>query len=203
MPSNKHVTRESFLVDVKTHEMEVALDQGAYRHLLFKRPNTITLSFTLTTTPGRLVYGGDMGCYVFERLPDMFQFFRRGKDREPNFDYWHEKLQAVDRVSGSETHSVHKFRENLESYIDHDTLSGAEVGRVREFIDEVCEQFENDSPELARRQVFDFDLDGSQVFTDFWELNDKEFSLRYQWACYAIQWGINKYDQYKEPKDAK
>ena len=31
-------------------------------------------------------------------------------------------------------------------------------------------------------------------FADFWERNLHEFSGRYVWCCYAIAWGIAKYD---------
>lgn len=131
--------RDQFVKDIAQHQIDIQLDQGVFRHVVFKQPNTIHRLFSLTTTPGRLVYGGDMGCFVFERLPDMFQFFRSCPDsRAPNFDYWHEKLVAVDQPYGS----------------------------------------------WKRRQ----------------------YTIRFLWACHAIQWGISQYDRSKqvaEPLDAE
>jgi hypothetical protein len=191
-----------FLDDVKSHLIDVKLDQWVYRHMVFSRPDTNCMHFSLTTTPGRLTFAGDMGCYVFERCVDMFSFFRG--EREPNYGYWHEKLVAVDRCSGSEEWSSKRFRENLEQYITGD-LSGAEMGRVREFIDHAVSVFEDDGPEIAFREVNDFSLDDSlknrhQFFTDFWEFSHKEYTTRYIWACHAIQWGIAQYDKFKGEK---
>ena len=78
------MTRESteadFLKDVAAHEMEILRDDGVYRHIRFKKPGTWCMHFDLVTWPGYLAYSGDMGCYVFSRLNDMFEFFRT--DRE-------------------------------------------------------------------------------------------------------------------------
>ncbi|MFK5283374.1 hypothetical protein ACI3PL_27750, partial [Lacticaseibacillus paracasei] len=62
------------------------LDNGVYRHLRFKAPDTGNQHFHLVTFPGRLVYCGDMGSYLFERTTDMFGFFRR-PDRGINLSY--------------------------------------------------------------------------------------------------------------------
>ena len=124
----EHQVKEQFLRNVAEHQMDIRLDvevDGAkYRHVVFSKPGTWNCGFSLATTPGRLVYAGDMGTFVFERVADMFCFFRgqRGVDgeREPNFGYWHEKLTAVDRPDGSTEKCVEKFRENLEDVLkDH------------------------------------------------------------------------------------
>lgn len=81
-------TRETFLKDVANHEMQINLDNELLRHIVFRRPSTTSMLFSLTTTPGRLIYAGDMGCFVFQRLPDMFAFFRRRSEADlPNFGY--------------------------------------------------------------------------------------------------------------------
>src|SRR5690348_13144744 len=93
-----------FLKDVSTHEMIVIRDDGANRHIRFKRPGTSCMYFDLITWPGYLCYTGDMGTYVFSRLEDMFEFFRtdrdynkrKGRELSINPKYWGEKLQAVD-----------------------------------------------------------------------------------------------------------
>jgi hypothetical protein len=200
--------RDQFLKDVAQHQMDIQLDQGTFRHVVFKRPNTIHQLFSLTTTPGRLVFGGDMGCFVFERTEDMFAFFRRDMDRfGPNLGYWHEKLVAFDRHGGSMSPSVEKFRENLEQYIEqYDDLTGAEIGEVREFIDEAVTLFEDECPHDAYVAVGNFELRDDPFFTDFFETSNDDYTIRYLWACHAIQWGVAKYDKAKqvtEPLDVE
>lgn len=197
---SKEPVTDRFLRDVAEHQMEIRHDDGLYRHVVFKKPDTSCYFFSLTTTPGRLIYAGDMGCFVFERVQDMFSFFRAsGSEREPNFGYWHEKMVACDR-QGSEEHNVAEFRNNLERYLEDNELSEDRLSEVKEFIEEAVSEFEDAGPDAAYRSVMDFGLEPErgerkrQFFQDFWETTDKVYSFRYVWACYAIQWGIKQYD---------
>ncbi|WP_227459271.1 hypothetical protein [Cupriavidus pauculus] len=80
----------------------------------------------MITYPGYLVYSGDMGCYVFSRLRDMFEFFRTDRldTKDPsklhiNRGYWSEKLEAVDgnrRQAGATEFSPEKFRQVIKEY---------------------------------------------------------------------------------------
>mgnify|MGYP000067344774 CR=1 FL=1 len=193
--------KERFARDIAGHVVEIRHDDDLYRHVVFKRPNTVSMMFSLTTTPGRLIYAGDMGCFVFERITDMFEFFRAEKhEREPNFGYWHKKLVAIDR-GGSNQKDVDKFQENLETYLSED-MSEEDRERVTDFISEAVGEFEDEGPEVAYRSVYEFSLDDeskrrTQFFSDFFEHSDTVYTLRYEWACYAIQWGIRKYDEVK------
>lgn len=76
-------TEEGFLEDIKNHKLNILKDDGLYRHLVFKRPCTNCCRFDIVTYPGYLVISGDMGCQVFSRLTDMFEFFRTD-DRDFN-----------------------------------------------------------------------------------------------------------------------
>jgi hypothetical protein len=91
---------EEFIKDVSQHKMQILRDDGLYRHIRFKRENTSCYYFDLITWPGALCYTGDMGTFVFSRIPDMFEFFRtdgeKGADLRINPGYWSEKLLAVD-----------------------------------------------------------------------------------------------------------
>jgi hypothetical protein len=199
---SKEPVAERFKRDIAEHQMEIRHDDGFYRHVVFKKPDTGRYLFSLTTTPGRLIYAGDMGCFVFERVQDMFSFFRAGGEREPNFGYWHEKMVACDR-QGSEEHNVEEFRSNLERYLEDNELSDDRLNEVKEFIEEAVNEFECDGPDAAYRSVMDWGFEPErgerkrQFFQDFWETTDKVYSFRYVWACYAIQWGINQYDTAK------
>jgi hypothetical protein len=172
---------------------------------VFKRPDTICMMFSLTTTPGRLIYAGDMGCFVFERIQDMFKFFRT--DREPNFGYWHEKLVAIDRNGGSEEYSVDKFKENLTGYVTgNQDLTPEDFQEVQDFISTAVDYFTDEGPKIAYKEVYEFALSRSprkQFFVDFFEYSDKVYTLRYEWACHAIKWGIAKYDEAKASAESK
>ena len=92
-------SRERFLKDVKTHEMHIMLDNGLYRHVRFKRPNTGTYYFDLVTWAGHLVICGDAGDFHFSREEDMFGWFNHNIydfDHEHiiNPQYWGQKLQG-------------------------------------------------------------------------------------------------------------
>ncbi len=206
--SKKHDVQRRFKADIASHQIHVRHDEGVYRHVVFSRPESSCYLFSLTTTPGRLTYGGDMGTFVFERLTDMFEFFRRDHcERGPNFDYWHEKLVAVDRNGGADERSIDRFRENLNSYLEDTDLSKAQRREVKQFIDEACEEFEDRGPHAAYMSVHDFSLSDSgnrhQFFTDFFEYSDTVYSIHYEWACYAIQWGIARYDEWKDDAEGR
>lgn len=186
------VQRERFESSVSEHVVHIDLDEGVFRHVRFKKSDSISMSFSLTTTPGRLVYAGDMGTFVFERLYDMFQFFRPGSpETRPNFSYWHAKLIAVDSRDGDREHCENLFRQNLESYLHDDLdISKEDSELVREFIEEAVSMFDEKFPHHAYEAVRQFEL----FFFDFWEMDDQVFTYRFEWACYAIQWGILQYD---------
>lgn len=81
----------SFERAVEHHEMKVLLDEGLYRHVRFKRPNELTYWFDLVTWPGYLAINGDLvSGYTFSRIEDMFDFFARGEQINP--EYWSGKI---------------------------------------------------------------------------------------------------------------
>lgn len=197
--SKREPIEERFARDIATHVMEIRHESELYRHVVFKRPDTSSMMFSLTTTPGRLIYAGDMGCFVFERLPDMFKFFRqREGHHKPDYGYWKQKLVAAGN-NEPEERSVEKFRKNLESF-ETDELTDQQKVEVAEFIEKVCSEYECDGPECAYRSVYIFRLSdeskrGREFFTDFFEYSDTVWTLRYEWCCHAIQWGIAQYDK--------
>lgn len=204
-----NIEEQRFLNDVAKHEMIIIRDDGVNRHIRFKRSGTSCMHFDLITWPGYLCYTGDMGTYVFCRLEDMFEFFRAdrkharpedGKALAINPDYWGEKLQAVDTHGGFRQYNADIFhriiKEIVDSHITEEELSGAAAKKLRDAVaDEVFthDETEQDAHEAAR----DFDHEGFQ-FHDFWEHDLKEFSHRFMWCCYALAWGIQKYDEHKQ-----
>lgn len=198
-------TEKQFLKDVANHEMIVIRDEGVNRHIRFKKPGTGIMSFDLITWPGYLCYTGDMGTYVFQRLEDMFEFFRTDRRPDPeknlfiNPSYWGEKLQAIDRTGGYREWSRERFeaqvREDLDEWID-------EHNNLKSHADEIREEFELDlqgaiefGKDSAYRFVREFDIAGALPFQGYWEVDTDEYTFRYLWCCYAIAWGVKKYDE--------
>lgn len=211
-------TEQSFLKDVSDHQMHVLMDNGVYRHIRFKRPDTGCYHFDLITYPGYLVYSGDMGCYVFSRMNDMFQFFRTdrkhlrdGETLGINLGYWSEKLQAVDgsRHQGSATEfSEKKFERCIMEYLirwirDYAHLT-TKVQR-RELWDAVMNEVIGADGDGGgyRKQAAAYDFHypinptRSFKFVDIFEYDFTEYTHQFIWCCYALAWGIQQYDEMK------
>jgi len=212
-------TEQSFLKHVAKHEMITLRDDGVYRHIRFKEPGTGNMHFDLVTWPGYLAYSGDMGCFVFSRLTDMFEFFRTDRQYQTggglkiNLSYWAEKLQAVDG-NGSFVKGVKEFDEDLFSRIVLEYLVAwirehrdeTTKDERRELWDDVIEGVINADGDNdgSRKQIAAHDFDhfvndevGIFEFRDFWEHDITRHTFHFVWCCYALAWGIKLYDDAK------
>ncbi|WP_137923912.1 hypothetical protein [Cupriavidus sp. 2SB] len=165
-------TQATFERDVAQHAMTVLHEDGVYRHVRFRRPDSSSMHFDLVTYPGYLVYSGDMGCYVFSRLTDMFEFFRtdrlHGKDPSKlyiNRGYWSEKLQAVDgnrRGGGATEFDQEKFRQIINQYRmrwvrEHrDVLDKEQRRALWEAVDDEVLRYLDDGEHAAYQHAHDF-----------------------------------------------
>lgn len=215
-------TQELFLRDVAQHKMTVIRDDGVNRHIRFAQPGTGCMHFDLITWPGYLCYTGDMGTYVFQRLNDMFEFFRTDR-RVPgklgiNLHYWTEKLVAVDgsRHGGkAKEFDQSKFRRVINEYRVQWMRDAKESGKLdaagrRELWDavdgEVLDQLE-DSGDRAIYAAYDFNHDprATSYRRDGWHFNElfehdfTEYTHSMVWCCFALAWGIEQYDAAKQP----
>ena len=196
---------EAFARDTKDHEMAVLHDDGLYRHLRFTRmteqeDETRKPSpywFELVTWPGCLAVNGDMGSYVFSRLPDMFEFFR---GHEPNQSYWAEKLCGVRQVREYD-------EEHFRQHILDDVKDAVEAGTAPDGLSEAVREQVLDADgttweQGARRILDDFaylppDAEpGAEPwrFTGAWKWDLSEYTHQFLWCCCAIPWGIGVYD---------
>jgi hypothetical protein len=187
----------SFLKDVAGHEMTVRHDDGLYRSARFCKPKSWSMGFDITTWPGYLCISGDMGCYVFSRVPDMFEFFRcdiPGKTGlHVDLGYWAQKVAAADRADGLKEYSPDLFRAGIARWLD-DAEASPELRKA--VADEVL-AYADDGEHEAMRAALDFEHEGFR-FDDFYEVAVREFTYRFVWACYAIAWAVTKYDAHKE-----
>lgn len=214
-------TEERFLRDVASHAMTVIRDDGVHRHIRFKQPDSSGMFFDLITWPGHLCYTGDMGTYVFRRANDMFGFFRKG-GRLDRIDhcYWAEKIEAADRT-GVKKHSHEKFEREINDWIDGHAedhkpdddetdrlaLWAAAYAELRaEVKSDVLGADENEVRCFDAANDFEHKGDawhefhgGGETFefTDFWEVDTTEYTSRFIWCCFALAWGVEKYDAAK------
>lgn len=226
--SRDHILTEAeFLRDVATHQLTVLRDDGVYRHIRLKQPGSSCMYFDLITWPGSLCYHGDMGTYVFSRLTDMFEFFRTdrespylkrdGKTLAINPQYWSEKLNAVDgsRHSGSATEfSEVKFRRFVREYLadwwrgHRDGVTADDRRQMREEVEEeILSRLGDDRDgQSAQQATYDFTyrIEGKRPFqfVDFWERDFTDYTRSFMWCCYALAWGIQKYDDARQPVNA-
>lgn len=207
------VTQDHFLKDVASHVMETLHDDGSHRHIRFRRPGTMCMHFDLITWPGYLCYCGDMGTFVFSRLDDMFEFFRTKRhdgQLRINLSYWSEKLRAVDgnRMSGSamvfdEERYIQVVKEQLVTWMREECKNAEERRELREHVEEkllgvgLFGSIPGSSEEAVRMASDFIEKVGEKTyrFIDFWDHRLETYSYFFIWCCYALAWGIQKYDE--------
>lgn len=167
---------DQLLGNVAEHELKALRDDGVYRHLRFKAPDTWMWSFDLVTWPGYLFVGGDIGeGYVFTREHDMLTFFDDGQpDGHINPHYWAEKVTRGAR-------EVREFSsEKYAAWISEHKIEGVEAGEVTTQEEAIAE---------LERVGADFDY----YDFDAW----KDYRYHFILALHAILWGAKKYHAQK------
>ncbi len=181
------VAEKYFIESTVDRSMEIIHDDGLYRHLKYYKAGTRCMGVHITTWPGYLAISGDMGCYVFARINDMFEFFR-GDDI--NESYWAEKVQASDKCDG-----LREFDEDTAREWVADTLRQAKEDGATD-LDDIEDEAEmiNYDDGIIR---FHDSLPAHRIFRDAWDNNFERYTFRYLWCCYAIVWAIKEYDHSK------
>lgn len=221
-----HPTEASFLKDVAKHTMTVLMDQGnSYRHIRFSQAGSSNMYFDLITVPGKLIYTGDMGTYVFERLRDMFDFFRTdSRDGNGsgklgiNTGYWSEKLIATSSC-GPRSLGAEEFDEKHFDSVLYEKL----VCWIKENRNETDRDERRDLWDTVVSDVFEADADsggfrkqiaahdfyhhvnddvGGFSFVDLFDHRFTKPTYHFVWACYAIAWGIQQWDMANGPVKA-
>lgn len=206
-------TKIDFLQDVKDHIIEIIRDDGVSRHIRFRKPGTMCMHFDLITWPSYLCFTGDMGTYVFSRLDDMFQFFRRGATERIDFRYWAEKLNAVDSSGGKGSATEFdpkRFKQVINGYRirwikdGRDALTKEQRRNLWEAVDievlDCLDQGEHTVFDEANR--FTWSNGANQYtydFNDLWDHTFTKYTYHFLWCCYALAWGIDFYDTSKKP----
>lgn len=198
---------ERFSQEIAEHTVTILRNDGLYRHLRCRRGDSYTLGFDVITWPGYLAYVGDMGSYVFSRLPDMFEFFRGRRTAMVDRGYLAEKAVAADKPDGIQRYSEGMFRAavkaDFDAFVESDGLSSDEAADLWEQIsDDVLSCAEmGHSAALDAATNFRWVPEHlgatypRAVFTDFWEHSLEDYTARFWWCCYAVPWAIEAFDR--------
>jgi len=204
----KHQCEEQqFLKDISSHEMTIIRNDDVDRHIRFSRPGSSCYRFDLITWSGHLCITGDCGTYVFQRIHDMFEFFRMDKhdfnhrpDRLLNINpsYCGEKLLSIGTNAGYKEFDDELFKKEVREYFDEWKDSCSKPSHeIAELWEEIESQVLNcvcDGEHEAYRAVYYFEHDGFQ-FQDFFDGGGTErYTFHYLWCLYAIVWGIQQFD---------
>jgi hypothetical protein len=190
------------LKDIKDHTLKIIRDDGVYRHVKGSANGSYHYSFEIITWPGWLCYTGDMGSYTFQRLEDMFEFFRMKSPRvtddrlQINPGYWAEKVQAADKHGKIEEFSAERFRARLLEDIDERDDENAEQIKTA-LTEEVLNYLDEQDEAEARKRADSFEFNGKQVFHDLWDYDFRAYTHHFIWCCYALAWTIREYDALK------
>lgn len=190
---------ERFQRETANHEMTVKHDDGLYRHLVFRRPDSSLYWFELVTWPGRLAIHGDMSpSFTFSRLNDMFEFFR-GDGDGINPDYWAEKVVAGSE--GVKTYSEERFKEYVAQELKqaeeyYPCVTEAWQEKTEGVLPEYYTHTEHEAIEALN--AFEYLPEGQYAdafsFQSYWDWSLRDFDWAFLWACHAILWGIAQYD---------
>lgn len=190
---------------IAQHVATVVLDHDLYRHIECRKPGTGTYAFRVVTWPGALCISGDMGSFVFQRIEDMFAFFRSDSGRV-NLSYWREKLVAIDRGGANEFNSE-LFDETisrlLEEHIEGEEYEPEDIKRLRDQLaSDVLGQFDN-GYQTAYAAAARFEFNDRRVFSDIWKYSFKDYTYQYVWCCRALVWAIAQYDETRNKAEAE
>lgn len=183
------LTEEEFLQRVAEHQMLVLRDEGLYRHLRFRRPETIIDGFDIVTWPGHLCYTGDMGSFLFARSLDMFSFFRDtgSGPLHTSRDYWAQKAVAVDR-NGIEKYDPCRLIDAVWGIVKSmDNLNDAEKD---DLVGEATSAA-YDGRDLATAKALDTIPDLHDSLLD---VSLMRWNYHFEWCCFALPWAIRQYD---------
>lgn len=179
-----------FYKNVIDHVMSVHRADGVSRHLSFQRPSSGTYKFHIITEPGILIIWGDCGAFTFERLTDMFEFFRMDRD-----DFNHSEKRNLQINPGYWSEKVTDGNDRCRVYSPSQTEAS-----IRQFLkDSECENIEDVMHEIV---LHDGEYDAGRSIMECEELGynavdciQREYECHFMWCIRAIVWGINEFDR--------
>jgi len=196
---------QEFKNSVANHKLTINLDQGLYRDITVKNPESSACAYHVIARPRYLMICGDMGTFVFNvSTNDAFEYFRDKLDNIRLSHYYRRKLQAEDVTVKSTQFDFDGVISELEEYLDcfeeycsdlpEDTNFNFEAAK------EAVENFKlhtdrDEQSYISTIHNWDVDEAGGMTLDDFW---DGEIGVtatyHYRWCIYAIIHAVNLYD---------
>lgn len=204
--------RAHFLDNVAGHVLTVTHDVELYRRIVLGVPGSSFYRYEVVTWPGHVAIAGDMGSYVFERIDDMFEFFRgRTAGEYLDLSYLAGKCEAADKHAGlsewvGEARSLDALAEILRESMDPDDgFAPTQADRiVAEWRKRVADDYGEMSSVDDVRELADCyrpDPDWPRdPFADLWDRGRMfyEWSHHFAWCIFAIAFAVDKYDEHKQ-----
>lgn len=199
-------TLEKFLDDVKNHEITIHQNNGVYRHLEFKKTDNSNPYFNITTFPNHLVItayiDGLSYALVLSRRYDMFDYFR-DYFRDGNLkifpELWSEKIKSTSneaKIASCSEFNIDRVKklakDDLREYLKNQKVSKADRDALNEKFESEILNAEDEYEIVAAIRNFYFN---DFEFVDFWGGGYRKYRYEYIWLCYAIVWGIKKFDE--------
>lgn len=188
---------DDFMKDSIGAKVTVLKEDGLYRHLRVSMANGPRRWYDIVTWPGNLLITGDVGTYTFQRVPDMFEFFRAPADINPY--YWMEKV--VDGRDRCMEFSWDKFLRQLREDVYSRIRDKDHADTVWMDIDDALIGTEHDeygAVQFAREYEFYSTEFGDFSFSLVDMPDPRKFTYDYIWCCRAIRLAISGYDSMKE-----
>ena len=147
---------------------------------------------------------------MFFRTDREHMRLKNGKTLAINPSYWGEKLEAIDRCDGFKAFSEEKFNrivaEYLVQWVRENACRTTKEQRRELWNSVVSEVIYADGDSGGHRKqsaAYDFyhfvnDDVGNFEFVDLWEHDFTEYTYRFMWCCYALGWGVLKYDEVRK-----
>lgn len=196
---HKHLreAKERFAADRRDATMTVLKDDGVYRHLTFNFPKATWSWCEVVTWPKVLVLRGNLGCWSFSRVEDMFDFFREPAEEIVRINPQHsaEKLVPGGSNSAQEYDSGRAAAYVLQTVADaerpglsHDVeevfFGDADLS-TENGLREAVARFDERFPHYAIDEEFRFPV-------DTWDLH--RYNPWFLLACVLLPWAIEQYD---------
>lgn len=193
--------------NLENHKLTVKLDSGDYRHLVVAAPGTNIDRFEIMTFPGGLMCTGDMGSYVFERVPAMSKLVVDHKLDDIDLYFWSKKLVSIDKTVGYLRFNSIKFQAEVDdeinefvSFVEETTREKCEDKEKEAFRSEISRLVSDVGNEFEMYQAYET-INSNEVmlqglpfsvempsFSDFLTYN-----YGFIFCCCAITLAINKY----------
>lgn len=197
--ARERVLRRQFEKATEGNVLTIVRDDDLYRHIRVAKPDSYMYGFDIVTWPGYLAICGDIGDYMFARIDDMFDFFRKQNDERIDFRYWAEKLQGPGNDMGRRF-TPEQMRSAVEQWLKRtaEDLTGSEALALREALEEQVfdREMAMDSETFAHYYLREFEHNGITI-TDAFELDLREYDPQFVSCCFAIVMGIRLYDEAK------